>query len=312
MAVNDIEGCVFNVQQFSVHDGPGIRTILFLKGCPLRCQWCSNPESQAFYPELAFNEKKCIGRKECGKCLAACTYGAITRNDSPTPTLAHGRCQGCFACAKQCPSGAFAVFGQVRRVNELLDTVEADNAFYARSGGGVTLSGGEPLGQPEFALALLREAKRRRIDTAMETSGYAKWPVLAGIASYLNTIIYDIKCMNEENHRRGTGVSNQLILENFKHLCETFPALPKLVRTPVIPGFNDTVEAIAEIVDFLKNKPGVRYELLPYHRLGQSKYNALGRAYPLGQAILDETNMQHLRAAAEKLASDQELRSDII
>lgn len=304
------EGYVFNIQQFSVHDGPGIRTILFLKGCPLRCRWCSNPESQAFYPEVAFNEKKCIGRAACGRCITACAAGALDGKAAQAPVLRRAQCSRCLACVGQCPSGALAVFGQLRRVEELLDIVEADSAFYARSGGGLTLSGGEPLAQPDFALALLKEAKRRRINTAVETTGHAPWGVLAEAASLLDTIIYDIKCLDEETHRTGTGVSNQLILANFARLCEAFPDLPKLVRTPVIPGFNDDEQTISEIAALLHGKPGVTYELLPYHRLGQSKYEALGREYPLGQRVLDEVRLRRLRELAEFVNAETNNRMD--
>lgn len=303
-------GYVFNIQQFSIHDGPGIRTILFLKGCPLRCHWCSNPESQAFYPEVAFNEKKCIGRAACGRCITACATGALDGKAAQAPVLRRAQCSRCLACVGHCPSGALAVFGQLRRVEELLDIVEADSAFYARSGGGLTLSGGEPLAQPDFALALLKEAKRRRINTAVETTGYVPWDVLAKAASLLDTIIYDIKCLDEETHRTGTGVSNQLILANFARLCEVFPDLPKLVRTPVIPGFNDDEQTISEIAALLHGKPGVTYELLPYHRLGQSKYEALGREYPLGQRVLDEVRLRRLRELAEFVNAETNNRMD--
>lgn len=289
------DGCVFNIQQFSVHDGPGIRTIVFMKGCPLRCLWCSNPESQQFHPELAFNSNKCIGKSECGRCFSTCSHGAIQNSSHGESIIARDVCQKCHSCADGCPTGALSIFGKSMSVDEVLDIVEADSVFYARSGGGLTVSGGEPLCQSEFTLRLLREAKYRRIDTAIETSGYVEWSILEQAGEYLNTIIYDIKSLDDHKHKQGTGVSNKLILENFKKLCTRFPQLPILVRTPVIPGFNDSLEEIAGIMDFIKENPKVEYELLPYHRFGQSKYLSLGREYPLGDVLLDEKKMQVLQ-----------------
>ena len=293
MSSDQKDGCIFNIQQFSVHDGPGIRTIVFLKGCPLRCLWCSNPESQQFYPELVFNSNKCIGESECGRCLSPCSHGVMQsplRGDLPLK-----RDLTCDCRVDNCPAAALSVFGKSKSVNEVLDIVEADSAFYARSGGGLTISGGEPLGQPQYTLNLLREAKYRRIDRAIETSGYVEWSILEQASEYLNSIIYDIKCLDDHKHIQGTGVSNKLILENFEKLCVRFPNLPILVRTPIIPGFNDSVEDITAIADFIKDKANVQYELLPYHRLGQAKYLALGREYPLGEVLLDDKKMQALQ-----------------
>ncbi len=292
-------GCIFNIQQFSVHDGPGIRTLVFLKGCPLRCRWCSNPESQQFQSELAVNFTKCIGISECGRCIAACPQGALYSGASGLPELKREVCQQCLGCAAACPAGALSTVGQSMSVAEVLEAVEADSVFYARSGGGLTVSGGEPLAQPEFTLSLLRAARQRRIDTAMETSGYAGWPVLEQAAASLNTVIYDLKCLDDAVHFQGTGVSNALILSNFKKLAAAFPRLPILVRTPVIPGFNDSAEAITAIIDFIRDAGNIRYELLPYHRLGQPKYLSLARAYPLGEARLDEHKLQELKQLVE-------------
>lgn len=305
MGVHQAKGCVFNIQQFSVHDGPGIRTLVFLKGCPLRCRWCSNPESQQSYPELACSLNKCIGKTECGQCSAACPYEAIEWQPSGEPAIKREVCRKCFRCADDCPAAALRVFGKSMSVDEVLAVVEEDSVFYSRSGGGLTVSGGEPLGQPDFTIALLREARRRRIDTAMETSGYADWSVLEQACAHLNTIMYDIKCVDEHTHKQGTGVSNGLILENFTKLCRQFPDLPIAVRTPVIPGFNDSEEAVAAILEFIKGKPNVSYELLPYHRLGQSKYESLSREYPFGDALLDDKKMQSLQSLVKKQYAPQ-------
>lgn len=275
------QGCVFNIQRYSLHDGPGIRTIVFLKGCPLSCRWCSNPESQRFQPEIAYNPNKCIGVLQCGRCKEACPHKAILAAPGGKIILERQQCQRCMSCSEVCPAKALHTFGTLMSVEEVLQVVETDEAFYARSGGGLTLSGGEPLAQIEFAQALLREAKRRRINTAIETCGQVPWLDMARVCPDLDTILYDLKSIDSEKHRKFTGCDNDVILENFSKLCEAFPSLPKLVRTPLIPGFNDTDADIAAIVDFIKKYPNVAYEVLPYHRMGQPKYEYLGREYPM-------------------------------
>lgn len=293
-------GTVFNIQQFSVHDGPGIRTIVFLKGCPLRCQWCSNPESQQCHPELALNIHKCIGISQCGHCLEACPYQAISANEEDQPVINRTVCKTCFRCVEACPTTACSVFGKLKTADEVLKVVDQDGAFYARSGGGITLSGGEPLLQADFALEILKEAKRRRINTAIETSGYAPWADLARCCPYLDTLIYDIKCISEEKHKKHTGQSNKVILANYKKLAQEFAHLPILVRTPVIPSFNDTPEDIQAILDFIKKRRNLQYELLSYHRLGQPKYTYLGHEYSLGSITLDDKKMHKLQELVQK------------
>jgi len=189
-------------------------------------------------------------------------------------------------CAAACPAKSLIVYGQKQSVEEILDRVEQDSIFYARSGGGVTLSGGEPLQQPEFAMALLREAKRRRITTAMETCGHTSWEVLAEAAGLLRSVLFDIKHMDNAKHKQATGIGNERILANLKRLLNEFPKLPVLVRTPVLPGFNDTDEDAANIGAFLAGHGNLSYEALPYHRLGTQKYDFLGLEYPLGSASL--------------------------
>lgn len=294
------QGCVFNIQRYSVHDGPGIRTIVFLKGCPLACRWCSNPESQQGDPELAYNNGKCIGMAECALCREACPRQGITFDAAGKAALDRDRCGACFRCADACPAKALHVFGRTMTVAEVMREVEADGVFYARSGGGLTLSGGEPLAQSGFAVALLKEAKRRRLNTSMETCGLAPWEELAAACRHLDTIIYDIKCIDAEKHEAFTGVSNEPILANFARLCEEFPTLPKLVRTPVIPGINDSEADIGAVAAYLAGRPGVEYELLAYHRLGRPKYKYLGREYPLGDETLDEDKMKALKQLARE------------
>lgn len=274
-------GVVFNIQKFSVHDGPGIRTIVFLKGCPLRCRWCSNPESHLGGPQLAYNPDRCIGTAACGLCVEVCDRGAITGNGAGKISIERVMCNHCGVCAGVCPSGALEILGKPMSVRDVLRAVEEDDAIYSRSGGGLTLSGGEPLVQPDFARELLREAKKGGLDTAVETCGWADWKALEGIAPYLNTVLYDVKCMDAEKHRTFTGRSNALILENLAKLCRHFPELSVIVRTPVVPGFNDTEADLGAIVDYVQGFPGVKYELLAYHRFGEAKYRYLGMEYPL-------------------------------
>ncbi len=293
------KGYVFNIQRYSVHDGPGIRIIVFLKGCLLSCKWCSNPESQDFSPELAYKEQKCITVAECGWCKKECPANAIEDASDGKIKINRERCIKCFKCVEACPAGALNSFGKEMTVKQVMDEVEADSIFYSRSGGGLTLSGGEPLMQGEFVHAVIAEAKKRRIDATIETCGHADWENLARIAPYLKIILFDIKHMNSEKHEQFTGVPNTLILENFKRLREEFPTLHILVRTPLIPEFNDTEEEITDIMDYIKDIPNVSYELLPYHRMGQQKYEYIDRKYLMADCKLDEEKSRKLQELAK-------------
>ncbi len=295
IADRNVQGMVFNVQRYSVHDGGGIRTIVFLKGCPLRCAWCSNPESQLMEAELARNELRCLSSEKCGFCLKACSSGALSAPEGGLPKIDRNLCTQCMSCTGMCPSKALIPYGARRTAGDIIDLVEQDSPFYSRSGGGMTLSGGEPLMQGEFALALLREAKKRRIDSAMECCGQAAWPILEQACGLLQELLFDIKVIDPQKHKDATGINNTLILENFKRVQRDFPKLSVCVRTPVIPGVNDTPEDIQAILDFLKPYQNVRYELLAYHRLGTQKYTFLGRTSPMGDATLDNARMHPLQ-----------------
>jgi pyruvate formate lyase activating enzyme len=297
--ISSIKGIVFNIQKYSVHDGPGIRTVVFLKGCPLSCKWCSNPESQSFKPQLAYNEKKCITLSQCIRCGEVCTAGALVQGDNDKIKVIWDNCTNCLACTEVCPAEALIAYGEEKNVKEVIDQVEKDVSFYARSGGGLTLSGGEPLAQPEFAIALLKEAKLRYMKSAIETCGNVKKEDLLEACKYCNMIMFDIKTMDSTKHKEVTGHGNERILENFSAIREIYPKLPIRVRTPVIPGFNDTEEDIQAIVDFLKDK-NVEFELLAYHRLGTQKYINIGREYPLGEISLDNDKFLALRKVARK------------
>lgn len=290
---------MFNIQKFSVHDGPGIRTIIFLKGCSLRCDWCSNPESQSPRLQLAYNPAKCLGIDDCQRCLGLCPQDALTTGDDRKIVRDAAACDDCLLCAEACPTHALNTYGYQVTVDQALGRVEEDEAFYARSGGGVTLSGGEPLFQPEFAIALLSQAKQRHVDTCIETCGNVPWPVLQEAARHLDCIYFDLKSMDPAAHQAATGASNQLILENLAKLKDEFPELPVVVRTPVVPGFNDNQEAIAAMVDFIKDFPNTEYELLAYHRMGMPKYAYLGRDYPLADTeTISQQRIDQLRAFA--------------
>ncbi len=299
-------GIVFNIQKYSVHDGPGIRTIVFLKGCPLSCQWCSNPESQSAAPQLAYNRNKCITSDECGKCQNVCADNALVQADENKISVNWAACSNCLACTEVCPAGALITYGEEHNVKEVIDAVEKDAAFYARSGGGLTLSGGEPFAQPKFAIALLKEAKRRYIKTAVESCGMASKESLLEGMKYCNTLMYDIKSMDAEKHERYTGYSNKTIIDNFVAIRKTYPNLNIRVRTPVIPGFNNTEKDIRDIIEFLKDYD-VEYELLPYHRLGTQKYESTGRDYLLGEISLDNEEFLKLKAIADELAEKVEI-----
>ena len=293
-------GIVFNIQHYSVHDGPGIRTVVFLTGCPLRCRWCSNPESQKTGPQLAYNPNKCLSFEHCIRCMEVCTAGAIQKGEDNKAVIDFSTCTNCLLCADICPPTAIRVYGEEKTVKAVIDSVEGDSMFYARSGGGLTLSGGEPMHQPEYAIALLKEARRRRIPTAMETCGHCKTEDIVRAGEFLNYVLYDIKTIDPEAHKAGTGVSNERILKNFKALREAWPDLPIRVRTPIIPGFNDSVEAIRAIFEYIKDVPNISYEMLPYHRMGSPKYEYIGSSFPMGDAQLDEAVMPALEALFDK------------
>ena len=290
-----MQGCVFNVQKYSVHDGPGIRTIIFLKGCPLHCKWCSNPESQSRKPQIAYNPDKCIGQ-ECLRCASVCPRQNIAILQTGKIWINHQNCLNCLACAQACPAQAITVYGQYQTPQYFINQVEEDQIFYARSTGGLTLSGGEPTMQPEFATQLLKEAKRRGLTTAIETCGAIPWDICHSVYDYLDFIHFDIKHLDPAKHQAWTGQDNTVILDTFRQMRAAYPQTPCIVRTPIIPHFNDTADDIAAIRDFVKTFPNTTYEVLRYHRYGRARYACLGRDYPLGTENLDENLFQQLKA----------------
>jgi len=273
-----VKGTVFDIKRYSIHDGPGIRTTVFLKGCPLGCSWCHNPESQAPRPEVMVRDSRCI---HCGACVAACPQGAI-RLEGEQSTTDRDRCTLCGSCVQACYAEAREIVGREMELPEVLAAVERDLAFYEESGGGVTFSGGEPLAQPSFLLGLLRACSERGIHTVVDTCGFSTWAVLDGIREWVDLFLYDLKVMDGDRHSQLTGVSNELILSNLKALSTA--GHPLVVRVPLIPGVNDdsaNVRAIGEFVAALPRRYPV--ELLPYHRTAVDKYRRLNRAYALGE-----------------------------
>jgi pyruvate formate lyase activating enzyme len=260
-------GVIFNIQHYSIHDGPGIRTTVFLKGCPLGCLWCQNPESQTSRPEIFLDSEKCQG---CGVCVRACPEGAIELYEGRSRTN-RGLCQGAGRCADVCPHEARNLMGRYVTAGEVFERVAADAIFYQRSGGGVTLSGGEPLAQPEFATSVLKLCREAAIHTTLDTCGYAKWDTVRRMLEYVDLVLYDLKHMDPVEHQKCTGVSNDLILDNARKIHEL--SIPMLARVPLIPGYNDTAENIAATAHFIVNELGsISVHLLPYHRLGETKY----------------------------------------
>jgi pyruvate formate lyase activating enzyme len=289
---NRESGWIFDIKKFSIHDGPGIRTTVFLKGCPLRCLWCDNPESQQLRPQIVFWEGRCIG---CDACLEACTRSAIMLDEQGRRSVSPDRCDFCGKCLDECYSNALDKIGRLVTVEDLLSIVEADSPFYEQSDGGITLSGGEPTVQPAFALSILEGAHRRGIHTAIESCGHAPWDVWQAFLPHLDLILYDLKEIDPANHERWTGVSNELILANLRRLVDAGADI--VIRRPVIPGYNDyeeSIRALAHIVSDLKEITEIH--LLPYHRLGESKYGQLRRAYPMGDhRSLDDADVEALR-----------------
>ena len=267
-------GVIFNIQHFCLHDGPGIRTSVFLKGCPLRCLWCANPESQRREPQILWNWEKCVG---CSACEAVCPKGAISLKKGAV--LTNGAvCTGCGACVEACLQNARELSGKWATVEEVLQEAEEDRLFYGEEGG-ITLTGGEVLSQPEFAAALLKGAKERNISTAVETSGFGSWEALRALAVHCDLFLYDCKHVFPLEHKRCTGQSNEVILENLRQLSQAFPRKEIWLRAPVIPGYNDSRENMLALGDLARHVPGcTRVELLPYHNLGEGKRRQLGQA----------------------------------
>lgn len=273
---------IFNVQKYNMYDGPGIRTLVFFKGCPLRCKWCANPEGLERKFQVMYKRNSCV---DCGACVDVCPVGihVISNETGKHEIVREKDCIGCMKCVKVCPNAALNIAGEVKTISELLKIVEEDAAFYDISGGGVTLGGGEVTAQPEAALNLLMACKREGINTAIETCGYTKTETILKIAEYVDLFLFDVKHMDPVRHNELVGVSNELILTNIKELLHHRYNVK--VRMPMLKGINDSKEEIDAVIKFLmpfrddKNFKGI--DLLPYHKLGVNKYNQLDMKYPI-------------------------------
>ncbi len=285
----DSQQIVFDVKRFAIHDGPGIRTTVYLKGCPLCCPWCHNPEGQSADPEIIFWENRCI---QCDNCLQVCSQGAV---------LHSADCEVCGRCVLVCPTGAREMIGRQVTISQVMAEIERDIVFYDESGGGVTFSGGEPLCQPEFLTALLQACKERDIHTAVDTTGFGPTVLLTAISPNVDLFLYDLKLMDEAAHRQLTGVSNRLILENLRALDERNANV--IVRIPIIPGITDQDRNITQIGRFVSSLACVqRVDVLPYNPASREKHRRLGRVYPLNDSRpLPEGRMEQIAANLNSL-----------
>ena len=280
-------GNIFDIQRFSVHDGPGIRTTVFFKGCPLRCIWCHNPESQRREVSLAYYEKNCIG---CGMCISVCPSGAHSLNGEGFHIFEREKCTSCGACAEGCPGEALVSFGKAVSVCEIMREVIRDKSFYENSGGGLTVSGGEPLMQGEFLIELLRAAKEAGLNTAIETSGFGSRDILTEVVKYTDLFLFDIKATGDEYHRELCGVPFSPIKENLK-LIDSLGA-KTVLRCPLIPNINTTDEHFDAIAELAAELNGVtEVNVMAYHTLGNGKYDAL--------------DMENKMACAEAMSNEQ-------
>jgi pyruvate formate lyase activating enzyme len=270
-----VRGVVFDAERFSLHDGPGLRTCLFFKGCGLHCGWCSNPESQRRTTDIAVFVNQCFG---CGDCLLECEPGAL-KLEAGKVHWTESVCDRCGNCVRVCAANAIQTIGEELGATEALGRILRDAAFF-RQGGGVTLTGGEPALQPAFAEAVLRLAREEGLHTAMETCGYAPWSDYEPLLPHLNLVLFDIKHMDPVRHKQATGVDNERILENARRIADS--RVPTIIRVPLIPGFNANRQDLSAIAGFVNGLKNVReIHLLPYHTLGRAKYQALGRDYPM-------------------------------
>ncbi|WED25246.1 glycyl-radical enzyme activating protein [Vibrio sp. DW001] len=288
-------GTVLNVQRFTLHDGPGIRTEFFLKGCPLRCDWCGNPESFNRHIEVGVYQNKCISSQKCGSCKEVChDPKMLIFSGSKLEVIDRNKCTSCLGCSDECPSEAIKQWGKSMSVDECMKVILKDKGFYERSGGGVTVSGGEPLLQSDFVLALFKACKQEGIHTCIESSLYSNWNQIEKLLPYTDLFISDIKLMDRNRHKKHTGVDNQKILNNLKQLSKTDKEV--ILRIPVIPTVNDDVDNINATANFIVDEMLGKVktlQLLSFMRLGEEKYESLGLPYKMRDLNFDRVEFQH-------------------
>lgn len=288
------QGIIFNIQRFTIHDGPGLRTELFLKGCPLRCEWCSNPESWLPNIQVGIYKSRCISYKKCGMCEDACPDKSMLQfYRGRLVSVDRSKCTNCLGCCKECPSDAIKQWGRAMTVEECMKEIRRDIGYYERSGGGVTVSGGEPLMQSDFVAELFKACRAEGIQTCLESTFHADWKEVEKVLPYTDIIISDIKHMDSELHKKHTGVSNELVLENLKKLASKDRKF--ILRIPVIPSVNDDMGNIEATADFILNELGGHIrtlQLLSFMRLGEEKYASLGIPYKMQDVKLNRRSFQ--------------------
>ncbi len=301
-----MEGVISNIQHMTVHDGPGVRTEVFFKGCPLRCLWCSNPEGLSPEPEVGVFTNDCIGIDVCGACLKACPSGALLASGNRIAGIDREVCKKCLKCAGACPNSSLVVYGKHMTVEQVMEEILKDRSIYMKTGGGVTLSGGDCLFQPRFVLELLKACRKVRIHTCVESEVICSTEILDSILPYVDLFITDIKHMDPYKHREYTGHSNRQILKNIEYL--TLKSTPLIIRLPIIPGCNDAPENIRATAEFLTQtmKGNLRQiQIIPYRPLGIEKYRALGIEYPMQERSRTSPGeyLEQIRALAKEFQS---------
>jgi pyruvate formate lyase activating enzyme len=299
-----LKGIITHIQRYSIHDGPGIRTVVFFKGCPLTCVWCCNPETQSFKPELEFIKNLC---QHCGQCVKICPEHAVNPDlfCPETAKIDRLKCSMCGKCAAVCPSSALRIVGEEMETDAVLELIKKDGAFYRRSGGGMTLSGGEPLSQPEFARDLLKKCHDLNIHTAIETCGLAAQSTLEQILPFTDLLLFDIKHLDPQSHQHLTGASNTLVLSNLRWLHQR--SAPIILRVPLVPGLNSNTENLHSLVALVHELGITEVNLMPFHQMGKDKYSHLGKEYQLLRQMdlcLDEEAKKELISVQELFRSE--------